>query len=225
MLKLSRLLLTSGGVDYINTISDFFYSVQVQIVEPDSLLGQVLDDSTWIFVDWLLPAMAGIQLVRLLRESGLGRNARISMVLPSSDDEMQLRSLAAGADDYIVGPLSPQKLVDRMRAYRAAVANPDEPILRLGEMVVDTNAYSVRFRGKLLPLKVNEFRLIAHFARYPDRVFTRGNLIGVLGKSNEVHDERTVDVWMSRLRTALRYHGVPHIPRTVRAAGYILDSV
>lgn len=225
MLKLNRLMLTSGGADYINTISDFFYNIQVQIVDPDSLLGQSLDDSTWIFVDWLLPAMAGIQLVRLLRESGLGRSARISMVLPSSDDEMQLRALAAGADDYIVGPLNPHKLVDRMRAYRAAVANPDEPILRMGEMVVDTNAYSVRFRGKLLPLKVNEFRLVAHFVRYPDRVFTRGNLIGVLGKSKDVNDERTVDVWMSRLRSTLRTHGVPHIPRTVRAAGYILDSV
>ena len=227
MLKLNRLILTSGGIEFINTISDFFYNIQVQIVDPDSLLSQAtqtLDDSTWVFIDWLLPAMAGIQLIRLLRESGLGHNARISMVLPHADNDMQLRALAAGADDYIIGPLSPQSLLDRMRIYRAAVTSPDEPVFKIGEMIVDTNAYSVRFRGRLLPLNVNEFRLIAHFGRHPDRVFTRGNLIGVLGKSMEVNDERTVDVWMSRLRSTLRRHGVPNVPRTVRSCGYILDS-
>ncbi|HKR91066.1 MAG TPA: response regulator transcription factor [Novosphingobium sp.] len=224
MLKLNRLLLTSGGTDYINAISDLFYNIQVQIVEPDGLLTQSLDDSSWIFVDWLLPSMAGIQLVRLLRESGLGRNARISMVLPNADDDMQMRAIAAGADDYIIGPLTPTALVDRMRIYQGGVSSSEEAVLKIGEMVIDTNAYSVRFRGGMLPLNVNEFRLLAHFARHPNRVFTRGNLIGVLGKSKDVNDERTVDVWMSRLRSTLRKHGVPHVPRTVRACGYILDT-
>jgi len=224
MLKLNRLFLTSGGSEIINTISDFFHSLQVQVVDPDALLGLNLDDTTWIFVDWLLPAMAGIQLVRLLRESGLARNARISMVLPRADGELQMRALDAGADDYILGPLDPKLLLERMKAYRAAVSQPEEPIIYMNDLVVDTNAYSVRFRGSLIPVKVNEFRLLAHFARHPDRVFTRGNLIGVLGKSNEVLDERTVDAWISRLRSVLRAHGVPYSLRTVRACGYILDS-
>lgn len=225
MLKLNRLLLTSGRLDLINSISDLFYSIQVQIVDPDSLLSQSFDDSTWIFIDWLLPAMAGIQLVRLLRASGLGEKVRISMVLPDRDEQMQMRALAAGADDYIIGPLNPDQLIDRMKAYRVALTPPDDPVMTLGEMTVDTNAYLVRFRGKPLPLKVNEFRLLAHFVRHPDKVYTRGNLIGVLGKSKDVNDERTVDVWMSRLRSTLRRHEVPYVPRTVRACGYILDTV
>ncbi|MCJ2185293.1 response regulator transcription factor [Novosphingobium beihaiensis] len=225
MLKLNRLLLTSGGLDLINSMSDLFYSIQVQIVDSDSLLGQAFDDTTWIFIDWLLPAMAGIQLVRLLRASGPGRNARISMVLPGQDEQMQMRALAAGADDYIIGPLDPKRLVERMKTYRVALVPPDDPVTTIGEMSVDTNAYLVRFRGRPLPLKVNEFRLLAHFARHPDRVFTRSNLIGVLGKSQEVNDERTVDVWMSRLRATLRAHDVPYVPRTVRSCGYILDTI
>jgi two-component system phosphate regulon response regulator PhoB len=224
MLKLNRLLLTSGGLDLINSISDLFYSLQVQIVDPDSLLNQTFDDTTWIFIDWLLPAMAGIQLVRLLRASGLGQTVRISMVLPGADEQMQMRALAAGADDYIIGPLNPDQLVERMKTYRVALTPPDDPVMTLGDMTVDTNAYLVRFRGKALPLKVNEFRLLSHFVRHPDRVFTRSNLIGVLGKSKLVNDERTVDVWMSRLRGTLRHHEVPYVPRTIRSCGYILDT-
>ena len=224
MLKLNRLLLTSGGMDLINSISDLFYSLQVQIVDSDSLLNQTFDDTTWIFIDWLLPAMAGIQLVRLLRASAPGEKARISMVLPGQDKQMQMRALAAGADDYIIGPLDPQQLIERMKAYRVALTPPDDPVMTLGDMTVDTNAYLARFRGKPIPLKVNEFRLLAHFVRHPDRVFTRGNLIGVLGKSQAVNDERTVDVWMSRLRGTLRSHDVPYVPRTIRSCGYILDT-
>lgn len=225
MLKLSRILLTSGGNDHLNAISDMFYNLQVQIVDTDSLFSQAFDDRTWLFIDWLLPAMAGLQLVRLLRETGLGRQARISMVLPEADATMQARAIAAGADDYIVGPLTPATLSDRLRVYQGAVSDDTgkDAIMQMGDLTVDTNAYRVRYAGKVLPLRVNEFRLLAHFARHPNRVFTRSNLIGVLGKSREVHDERTVDVWMSRLRSALKSHGVPQVPRTVRSAGYILD--
>ncbi|CDO38334.1 response regulator transcription factor [Novosphingobium sp. KN65.2] len=225
MLKLNRLLLTSGGLDLINSISDLFYSIQVQIVDPDSLLNQNFDDSTWIFIDWLLPAMAGIQLVRLLRGSALGEKVRISMVLPTPDADIQMRALAAGADDYIVGPLNPDQLIDRMKSYRVVLVPPEDPVITFGDMTVDTNAYLIRFRGERLPLKVNEFRLLAHFVRHPDRIYTRSDLIGVLGRSREVNAERTVDVWMSRLRTTLRSLDVPYVPRTVRACGYILDTI
>lgn len=225
MLKLNRLLLTSGGSEYANAISDFFSNIQVQVVDAQKLLDLSLDDSTWLFIDWLLPVMAGMQLVRLLRESGRAANARISMVLPQASEDIQMRALQAGADDYIIGPLSPEKLIDRMRIYRSAVPQPREPVLRLGDLTVDTNAFSVRYRDRVLALKVSEFHLMAHFARHPNRVFTRSTLIGVMGRGQDVDDERTVDVWISRLRTKLRQYEVPYELRTVRSFGYILDVI
>ena len=223
MLKFGQILLTSGSDDHISSVYDAFLNLQARIVDAQELLGQPLDDSTWIFVDWLLPMMAGLQLVRLLRELNLTRRARISMVLPEADPSLQARAIEVGADDYMLGPLSPAALVERMRTYRGVQQSDDTPQVQLGDLKVNADAFSIRYKGKPIPLKTGEFRLLAHFAANPNRVFTRGQLIGVLGKSVSVTEERTVDVWLSRLRATLKQFGVPHIPRTVRSFGYILD--
>lgn len=97
-------------------------------------------------------------------------------------------------------------------------------VLSHGDLTVDPRAFAARFRGKLVPLRPNEFRLLAHFLANPDRVFARSELIESLGKDSDLLDERTVDVWAGRLRRALRAHGVPDPLRTVRAQGYVLDS-
>ncbi|MBT0670173.1 response regulator transcription factor [Novosphingobium profundi] len=224
MLKLGHIVLTSGNKDHVDHITDTFLNLGVSVVDPANLLDLQVDDATWIFIDWLLPAMAGVLLLSLLRQTVFGRKAKVTMVLPEHDDALRARALEAGADDYIVGPLSPEALAERIRVYQGAVSPPEEPVLAIGKMKVDTNAYLARYDGRPIKLKVLEFRLLAHFFRNPDRVFTRANLISVLGKGEEVHAERTVDVWMSRLRLSLQRQEVPLVPRTVRSAGYILDT-
>jgi two-component system phosphate regulon response regulator PhoB len=97
--------------------------------------------------------------------------------------------------------------------------------LRHGDLVVDKVAFAARYRGKLLALRPNEFRLLAFFVANPDRVFSRAALIESLGKDSGLLDERTVDVWAGRLRRALREQGVPDPLRTVRSQGYVLDSI
>jgi len=97
--------------------------------------------------------------------------------------------------------------------------------LRHGELVIDPVAFAARFRGKVLALRPNEFRLLAFFVANPDRVFSRTELIESLGKDSGLIDERTVDVWTGRLRRALREQGAPDPLRTVRAQGYVLDSI
>jgi len=105
-----------------------------------------------------------------------------------------------------------------------AAASGASPRLRHGELVIDLVAFAARYRGKLLILRPNEFRLLAFFAANPDRVFSRKELIGSLSKDGDL-DERTVDVWAGRLRRALKQQGAPDPLRTVRARGYVLDSI
>jgi len=97
--------------------------------------------------------------------------------------------------------------------------------LRHGDLVIDPVAFAARYNGKLLVLRPNEFRLLAFFVANPDRVFSRTELIENLGKDSGLIDERTVDVWTGRLRRALREQGAPDPLRTVRALGYVLDSI
>lgn len=99
-----------------------------------------------------------------------------------------------------------------------------EGLLRCGDLVLNPAGVQVRYCGRLVALRRSEFRLLAHFVTHPDKVFTRAELIRRLGTAEEPLDERTVDVWVGRLRRALRAAGVPDPLRTVRALGYVLDS-
>lgn len=104
-------------------------------------------------------------------------------------------------------------------------ARPAGTVFRHGELTVDPVAFAARYRGTILPLRPNEFRLLLHFVSHPDQVFSRASIIERLGKDSGLIDERTVDVWTGRLRRALRAAGVPDPLRTVRALGYVLDSL
>ncbi|MFZ5743113.1 MAG: response regulator transcription factor [Pseudomonadota bacterium] len=190
-------------------------------------LPPVAEGPVWCFVDWLLPDRSGLEMVRTLREARATRDSHITMVLESAEPEDKRRALRAGADDYLVGPLSAERLLERLATYEAKPAAPAAPRRRLthGELVLDLTAHQVRYQGRLLTLRPNELRLLAHFVEHPDQVFSRTALIERIGKDGEVSDERTVDVWVGRLRRALVAQGAPDPLRTVRSAGYVLDSL
>jgi len=177
------------------------------------------------FVDWLLPDLSGLELCRRLREAGNTRHAHITLVLESPDADARRRALAAGADDYLVGPLTPETLLDRINAATPSGVRPGGQRLRHGDLTIDIAAFQARYQGRVLPLRPNEFRLLVHFVENPDQVFSRGSLIDRLGKDSEIIDERTVDVWIGRLRRGLRAQGVPDPLRTVRSLGYVMDSL
>lgn len=92
-------------------------------------------------------------------------------------------------------------------------------------MQIDKAAYFARYQGRRIALASNEFRLLIHFVEDPNRVFTRNSLIDILHKADERIDERTIDVWISRLRRAFKAQGVPGRLRTVRSVGYVLHHV
>lgn len=188
---------------------------------PEAVAGPV-----WCFVDWLLPDRSGLEMVRTLRETRATRDSHITMVLESPDPDEKRRALRAGADDYLVGPLSAERLLERLATYETTPATPmPRRKLSHGDLVLDLTAHQVRYRGRLLVLRPNELRLLAHFLEHPDQVFSRSALIERIGKDDEVSDERTVDVWVGRLRRGLVAQGAPDPLRTVRSAGYVLDSL
>lgn len=179
----------------------------------------------WCFVDWLLPDMSGIEMCRRLRETSATRFAHITMVLDEDESETKKRALRSGADDYLIGPANADRLAARLHQYRRAQGTaPTAARLESGELQMDLAAVLVRYKEQRITLAPNEFRLLAHFLENPDRVFSRTSLIGILGKNDASIDERTVDVWVGRLRRALKVQGVPDRLRTVRAMGYVFDG-
>lgn len=185
----------------------------------------LIEGALWVFIDWVLPDMSGLELCRRLRADALTAHAHVTMVLEEDNVEDRKRALRMGADDYMVGPLTRMALLDRVLG--SSLADQDSAGIRAvtqGDLMVDVAAFQARFQGKPISLMPNELRLLRYFIEHPGRVFSRGQLIAALGKQEPPVDERTVDVWIGRLRRALKGAGAGNPLRTVRSLGYVFDT-
>ena len=186
----------------------------------------LIEGEVWAFIDWIMPSGSGLELCRRLRDDPATARTRIVMVLDEDDLEARRRALRAGADDYVVGPVSRSQVLDRVLASGAALRDAGNlHVVALGELSVDLVAFQARWRAVPLVLMPNEFRLLRYLVEHPGRVFSRPALIAALGKQEPPLDERTVDVWIGRLRRALRVAGAGEPLRTVRSLGYVLDPL
>ena len=184
----------------------------------------LLEGTPWAFIDWDPPALPGVEICRRLRCDPLTAHAQVTIIV-EDDMEMKRLALRAGADDYMVGPLDRRKLLDRVLSTRMRQSeNRVRHSIELGDITVDLSAFQARWKGKAIHLRPTEFRLLRYFTEHPGRVFTRSQLIDALGKDELPMDPRTIDVWVGRLRRALRAAGAKDAPRTVRGLGYILDD-
>ena len=186
---------------------------------------RLLEGPVCAFVDWVLDDLSGLEMCRRLRADGRTAAAHITMVLESCDAEDKRRALAAGADDYMVGPVDRTTALDRVLALGSGrMAEASTAPFALGDLEIYLSALQARWQGKPIQLRPNEFRLLRYFAENADRVLGRTELIDGLGKQDPPIDERTVDVWIGRLRRALRDVGAGDPIRTVRSMGYVYDS-
>ena len=224
MNETGTLMLTTASPGLLATLHEALPDLRVRVIGSDVPLARN-DGRVWCFVDWLLSDVSGLEMCRRLRARPSTAHAHVTMVLDEDDGDARRRALRAGADDYALGPLDAATIVGRIRHHHTGHAGGLAPIrLHHGDMTLDLAAHYVRWGGKAISLRPNDFRLLAHFVANPDQVFTRNELIATLGKDEAGLDERTVDVWVGRLRRALKSHGVPDPLRTVRSLGYVLDA-
>lgn len=186
---------------------------------------KLIDGPGWAFIDWIIPELSGLELCRRLRADGRTAGAHITMVLERDDLEDRRRALRAGADDYMVGPVSRQAILDRILALHSE-ATRREPlrIIEFGALQLDLGAIQARWGRRLIPLSEKGFRLLRYLVENPNRVITRREIVEALGKGGDPDYLRTVDVWIKRLRTGLKQAGAGHLLRTVKGKGYVLDE-
>jgi two-component system phosphate regulon response regulator PhoB len=177
-----------------------------------------------VLLDWMLPAVSGIEVCRQIRRATATRVMPIIMLTARTDEADRIRGLNSGADDYVVKPFSPSELVARLRAViRRAQPSMAEDVLRYADLAMDLVAHRVSRADQPIHLGPTEFRLLRHFLQHPGRVFSREQLLDrVWGEDAEL-EMRTVDVHIRRLRKAINIRGSGDLLRTVRSVGYALD--
>ncbi|GIX10890.1 phosphate regulon transcriptional regulator PhoB [Elioraea sp.] len=177
-----------------------------------------------VLLDWMLPAMSGIEVCRQIRRRPGTRDLPIIMVTARTEEADSVRGLNTGADDYITKPFSIDLLLARIRALlRRSGAPPAKGTLKYHDIIMDLAAHRVSRGGRGVHLGPTEFRLLEFFMQHPGRVFSREELLDAVWGPDIHVEPRTVDVHIRRLRKSLNGPGEVDVVRTVRAAGYALD--
>jgi two-component system phosphate regulon response regulator PhoB len=178
-----------------------------------------------VVLDWMLPKVSGIEVCRRLRASPKTRNLPIVMLTARGEESDRVRGLDTGADDYLVKPFAMTELTARLRAVlRRLRPGLAEDRIRHGDIVIDRVAHRVKRAEREVHLGPTEFRLLDYLMQHPGRVFSREQLLDAVWGSDVYVETRTVDVHVGRLRKALNRDDEFDPIRTVRSAGYALET-
>lgn len=183
-----------------------------------SAVRQVLPDA--LLVDLMLPGMSGTTLVRQIRQDLRTRDVPIIMVTARVEEADRIGGLETGADDYVTKPFSPRELVARIRAVlRRRAPQHSGDVIEIGALRLDPMAHSISYDGKPLDLGPTEFKLLQYLLAHPGRVFSRQQLLNAVWGDHRFIEERTVDVYVRRLRAGLGADAESLI-ETIRGVGY-----
>lgn len=174
-----------------------------------------------ILLDWMLPAMSGVEFTKRLKQEKLTMGIPIIMLTAKAEEENKIIGLEAGADDYVIKPFSPRELVARIRAVlrRGPLEHPDQTI-QVQKLKVDTASQRVTVEDQTIKLGPLEYRLLLFFVTHQDRVYSRDELLTHVWGGDAYLDERTVDVLIRRLRKQLQHFGYHQFIQTVHGSGY-----
>jgi len=170
-----------------------------------------------IITDIMMPETDGFELIKCLREAGFDTPTLIITAKHGIADKE--RGFVSGTDDYMVKPADVNEMVMRVGALLRRAKIATEKRIVINETVLDRDAFTLTFGGAehLLPQK--EFCLLYKLASYPNKIFTRQQLMDEIWGMDTETDERTVDVHINRLRERLKDNGSLCIV-TVRGLGY-----
>lgn len=151
-----------------------------------------------IVADIMMPGMDGYELTRTLREA----KCEIPILMVTAKDQFYdlQKGFKSGADDYMVKPVNVQELVLRVEALlRRARISSDKRII-VGSTVLDYDSLTVRIGDKEKVLPPKEFYLLYKLLSYPNKIFTRPQLMDEIWGMDSETDERTVNTHINRLR-------------------------
>lgn len=176
---------------------------------------------TWdydaIVLDWMLPKLDGLSLLRELR-----RKKRTPVLLLTARDatDDRVSGLDSGADDYLVKPFEIKELLARLRAIIRRSSGITSNIISIGEIQIDTGSHIVRRNGEAILLTAREYALVELLVLRRGKLVTRQVLYDHLFDENEDTLSNLIEVHVSNVRKKL---GKDFIS-TRRGAGYIIDG-
>lgn len=161
----------------------------------------------------------GFSICRRLRDGG---DVPIMFLTAAGSIDERVEGFAAGGDDYLIKPYEARELLARVEALLRRSGRLRPAVLRVGDLVIDTEAETVSYAGTTLALTPTEYRLLLALAQHRGQVLSKVQLLTRVWAA-DFFDTNLVQVHVSSLRRKLEAVG-PRIIHTVRATGYVLRA-
>ena len=230
-----RILIAEDDVDIIDLLSLYLCGSGLEVLSAtdgeQALAILQKEQISLMLVDLMMPKMDGYQLIRTVRQTS---NLPIIILSARSMEEEKILGLNIGADFYITKPFNPAEVVAYVqsllrRFYQlGADANAEtqtQGVICSGDLELDTRSFTLKKRGKLIPLTSTELKLVAAMMKKPGQIFTKAQLYECLNGNYLESDSNTVMVHISNIRSKLEDNpGQPEHIITVRGLGYKFEA-
>lgn len=180
---------------------------------------EVLDEAKidLIVLDIMMPKMDGYAFLKELRDANF--NLPILMVTAKETYPDKKKGFELGADDYMTKPIDMDELVLRVNALLRRSKISIDKCINLGDITLDYESLEIRTPDEVILLPKKEFFLLYKLLSYPNKIFTRRDIMDDIWGYDSEADERTVDVHIKRIREKLSYINEFEIV-TIRGLGY-----
>ena len=174
-----------------------------------------------IILDWLMPGLNGIGVVKQLR--AMENKALVLMLTARDAVEDRVEGLETGADDYLVKPFAPAELVARIHALlrRPTIAQQSEPLV-YADLHLDPTTRETRRGQRAFELTAKEFDLLQYLMQHPRQVLRREEILQQVWNYDFGGEDNVLEVYIGYLRKKLELGGEPRLIQTVRAVGYVV---
>lgn len=228
-----KILLIEDDVEISDMLKKFLETEGFEIViahDGESACEKFFNDEySLVLLDLMIPKIDGMKVMDIIREKSL---VPIIIVSAKDTDSDKSLGLGLGADDYITKPFSVTEVLARIKAnirrstWHIEGTDREETIITRGELVINTNDYSVLKKEEKLELTAKEFEILKLLMKNPQRVYTKEQIYSSIWKDAYVGDENAVNVHISRLRNKIEDN--PRDPKyiiTVWGIGYRLGEI
>ena len=180
-----------------------------------------------IILDVLMPKMDGYEVCKQIRMADDFKNTPVIFLTAKSAEMDEVRGLNLGADDYIAKPISPRKLIARVKSnLRKTEAAQNEAVflkeINIGPLIINREQFTVLVDGNNIVFPKKEFEILAYLSSNPGKVFQREKMLNDIWGDDVFVVERTVDVHIRKVREKLGEHA--DLIETIKGVGYRFKS-
>mgnify|MGYP000388669630 FL=1 len=178
-----------------------------------------------ILLDWMLPNISGIEVLKRIKRKDNLKNIPIIMLTAKGQEDDKIRGFELGVEDYVTKPFLPSEILARIKSLlKRTKAREENDSLKFHDININLTNRRVTRGERKLNLGPTEFNLLKFFIENKGRVYSRQQLLDNVWLNDAYVEPRTVDVHIRRLRKELNLTGEKDFIRTVRSAGYSIDS-